>query len=395
MSWPHVLLIESPVWLWLCASLAIPVVIHLLRRSNPREITFAAVHWLQQQRHRRWKKLFLRDTLLLLLRLLLLLLLILLLVQPFLLRDAQPSDQVLLVDPQVTPESLAKFLSQHPQIHKSFWLQATPTATASARPQATDLWQTLSQLAGVGEFRYAHILLHNAVNPDGYDTLRVSPHWQWHSVKTDAADTAPTPPRIAQLGEGPTWLAPVIQQLAEGPLPGLALEQYPATALLDAQDIDWVIYDTPGALPEHLHQFVENGGLLITDRRVTGATALKFFEREADSELEASAIGRGSWLRYRGDWHREDFFQRAQLPPSLWRHWSTQDWLWLRDSRGRWSIDTAQGFPGVAVADSEVMQQFASPLRNALLLAFALLLMLERSVALSRSAAVSGGGERE
>ncbi|MBB5211872.1 BatA domain-containing protein [Microbulbifer hydrolyticus] len=391
-------LIESPAWFWLLPILALPVLIHLLRRSDPREITFAAVHWLQHRRQHRWKKLFVRDRLLLALRLLILLLLILLLAQPWLERDVRPSDTILLVDPGVTEEALAQFQAEHPQINQTFWLHHDPQPADTPRPEAGNLWQALSQLASAGEFRRAHILLQQGANPTGHSALQVSPHWQWHVVETESADLSralpriSTLPRITLVGEGPRWLPPLIQQLAEGPLPGLALQQRSATDLLDPREIDWVIYDTPGALPERLVHFVRDGGLLISDARVTGETALNFNELDKHSGLEVAVIGRGSWLRYRGDWHSPAFFHNPELPQTLWRQWSTQDWRWLHESRSQWSLDR---LPDISVSDPAATTRHAHSLRDVLLLALALLILLERSIGLSRPAAATGGANRE
>ncbi|WP_066959559.1 BatA domain-containing protein [Microbulbifer sp. Q7] len=407
MPWPPALLMESPAWLWLASALAIPLLVHLLRRSQPREITFAAVRWLQQKPARRWNKWILRDRWLLLLRLLLILLLALLLVQPLLLRKAPPSDNTLLVDPAVPPQALAQFLAQHPQLIDRFWLHPNPEPLHQAPSPSVALWPALSQLAHNPRFRHAHILLNQAENPDGHRALRVSPHWQWHAVETSGAKADPTLPKIVQLGAEPAWLAPAMGQLQEGPLPGLTLQQRPASALTALEDADWVIYAVPGALPEPLRVFVRDGGMLVTDARVTAEDTLGFSEVDggsdfiesgladsgySDSGLEAVAIGRGSWLRYRGDWQSESFFHNNALPQQLWAHWSAQDWPWLHRSRGHWTVTQP---PGVPVEDAAVSREFSQPLHYPLLLAFALLLLLERAVALSRPTLLHKGGARD
>lgn len=390
MPWSASWLMQSPAWLWLLCALAIPVLIHLVRRSNPQQITFAAVQWLQQKRQRQWNKLHLRDKLLLLLRLLLLGLLVLLLVRPLLVREALPSDTVVIVDPQVAPDTLENFLSEHPRIHSAFWLQAEPIPVSEPRPAPADLWQTLSKLAASGEFRRAHILLQSAQIPSGHNTLRISPHWQWHAADGGEKVAAEMAPRIALLGEGPRWLQPAVQQLAATAMPQLALQRLGQNAALDAGEIDWLFYDVPGTLPQPVHEFVRAGGLLITDAHVTpgmgGASVTSapgpgFAAVAGAVDLEAAAIGHGSWLRYRANWHSEDFFRKADLPRQLWRQWSAQDWLWLHRARSHWSVAAP---PGVALADSEVSPHYQVPVKRPLLLAFALLLLLERATALAR-----------
>ena len=388
MSWMQAWLMQSPTWLWLLAAIAIPVFIHLLRRSNPQEITFAAAHWLQHKRHRRWKKLFLRDRWLLLLRILLLTLLTLLLAQPLLQRESFASDKLALIDPAVSRETLEQLLAQHPQINETYWLEANPSPTDSPRPPAPDVWQTLSHLAFASEFRRAHILLQNSVNPAGHSTLRVSAEWQWHAADTDIRSATAPVPGIAVLGDEPAWLQPVVQQLAETTLPQLKLQRLPATAAPDTDKLDWIIYDTAGPIPKQLSSFVQKGGLLISDSRVIPERATKFVDIGTQSELAAAAMGRGSWLRYGSDWHRETFFKRISLPQDLWQQWSAQDWKWQHQSRSHWSIAAP---PGTAVKDSAVSTRRTSTLDDALLFAFALLLLCERSMTLSRRTSLQGG----
>ncbi|SHF36833.1 N-terminal double-transmembrane domain-containing protein [Microbulbifer donghaiensis] len=378
--------LQSPLWLWLLGALAIPLLIHLLRRSNPREITFAAAHWLRQKPQQNWKRLFLRDKLLLLLRLLLIALLALLLAQPLLNRDAQPEKSILLVDPRMERAELREFLDRNfsgdETFTEIFWLQARPSPIAEQRPPAPDLWQTLSALADQAAFRRAHILLRSDNNPSGRGLFKFSPHWQWHAVQQSGSGDDPNAPRIALLGDGPAWLEPVMRQWRNTAQPQLALQQLTTTAAADAESLDWLIYDTPGPLPESLHDFIRDGGLLITDQRVQPAAAVDFvaLETEPGEILQAAAIGRGSWLRYRHDWHGEQFFRRADLPRRLWQQWSAQDWALQSRSRANWSIDAP---PGIAVPDTDVPPAARATIERPLLVALLLLLALERLLALS------------
>jgi len=380
---------QSPQWLWLLAALAIPLLIHLLRRSATREIPFAAAHWLQEKRPYRKRRL-LREKWLLLLRMLLLALLALLLAQPLLQRDAAASADTLLVDPRIARAELEIFLQDHPGFRQRLWLQPQPTPISAARPPATDLWKTLSGLAAAGAFRRAHILLRNAENPSGHGALSVSPHWQWHALENTGADDATPLPKLALLGPGPPWLEAMLQQLRDATLPQLALQTLDTIDAANAKAQDWLIYDTPGTLPGALQQFVRDGGLLITDQRVRPQGTLRFVELAGDEPLQAAALGRGSWLRYGRDWHSDGFFHRADLPQTLWRQWFAQDWALQARSRGHWSIDAS---PGIPVADAAVHRSHLAPLQHGLLLAFVLLLALERIVALARPA--RGGGGRD
>lgn len=372
MPFPNVLLLQFPAWLWLLGALAIPFLIHLVRRSAPREITFAALQWLRQKRQCQWQRLFLRDRWLLLLRMVLLALLALLLAAPLYQRLAQPSDRMLLVDPAVSAKSLQQFLAVHPQITDVYWLQAEPTEISAPRPPAVDIGQTLSQLASAGEFRRAQILLHQRWNPSSYHTLTFSPYWQWHSV--DPVQQALAPSQLAVVGNGPQWLEPALQQLEIS-----ALQHLSTHSEIDPHAIDWLIYDTPGELPPPLWAFARAGGMLITDAWVQSGSDLDFIEIEPG--LEAAAIGRGSWLRYRDNWHEDAFYRHADLPQQLWQQWTAQDWQWQHRSRGQWSD---AGVAGIALPDEAVTGHYRVSLQSPLLMLFALLLLVERTVALSR-----------
>lgn len=376
---------QSSQWLWLLAALAIPLLIHLLRRSATREITFAAAHWLQQKRQHR-KQLLLREKWLLLLRMLLLALLVLILAQPLLQRDGVSPADLLLVDPRIEHAQLETFLQKNPSFASVLWLQSKPVSVTAPRPQAPDLWNTLSGLADVDEFRRAHILLRNAENPSGHGALRVSPHWQWHALENANTENSTPLPRLALLGEGPPWLEAALQQLRETELPQLELQKFDTIDRVDAAAQDWLIYDLPGALPTELREFVRDGGLLITDQRVQPTPGRSFVDVAYDEPLQATALGRGSWLRYGRDWHSGDFFRHPGLPEKLWQQWFTRDWALQTRSRGLWSIEAP---PGIAVADAEVRRSRLMPMEPWLLLTFVLLLALERTVALARPAAGS------
>ena len=376
---------QSPQWLWLLLALAVPLLIHLVRRSKPRVITFAAAQWLQAKQQRRLNKLFLRDPWLLLLRLLIVALIALLLAQPLLKRSAVPVENILLVDPRIERSALQAFLTEHPDLSRPMWLQRRPTATTEARPEVTDLWSTLTVLADQGEFRRAHILLQDGNNPSGHSALRVSPHWQWHALDTEIATKKITLPRLAVIGDAPDWLQPVIEQLSASLEVDLPLQQLVPGALPDAEKTDWLIYDIPGVLPDSVRKFVEQGGLLITDRRVqedTSKGSAEFASLDSQPPLEATALGRGSWVRYTDDWHSAAFFHRTDLPQQLWQQWRTQDWPLQHRTRGHWSIANN---PGIAVADADVKREATVITDQILLIVLALLLLLERSIALLRN----------
>lgn len=380
---------QSPLSLWLLCALTIPLLIHLLRRDAAREITFAAAHWLQKK-HQHRKRLLLRDRWLMLLRMLLLAILALLLAQPLLQRQGTASMDLLLVDPAIERAQLNSFLRQNPSLSPVLWLQPQPVPIEEPPPLAQNLWHTLSALAGDGEFRRAHILLRSAENPSGHSALRISPHWQWHTLEKPGREDSSPLPKLALLGEGPPWLEAALTQLQANAAPQLALQKLDTSAALDAKAQDWLIYDSPGALPTELYRFVQKGGLLITDQRVQPASEIPFVKASASEPLQAAALGRGSWLRYGRDWHSAEFFQRIDLPHILWQQWYTQDWALQSRSRGHWSSTRPAG---IAVAETQVRPPRPGNFDSWLLLAFVLLLALERMVALARP--VTGADSRD
>ncbi|WP_295800219.1 BatA domain-containing protein [uncultured Microbulbifer sp.] len=386
----------SPQWLWLLLALTVPVAIHLVRRSKPREITFAAAQWLLAKHQRRLNRLLLRDKWLLLLRLLLFILLALLLAQPLLQRGAPPTGDILLIDPRIERAAAEEFLTRHPQFTNPLWLQRHPAHFADSPPQATDLWSALSLLAGQGKFRRAHILLRDSTNPSGHDALRVSPHWQWHALHrntlhrntlhNDALAAPDGLPRIGIIGSPPPWLPAAIEQLGKSLGTDLAVQGLDENTLPAATEVDWLIYDGAGALPDGVRSFVERGGLLITDQRIQGENLPVFSRLESDPPLETLTLGRGSWLRYVDDWHSVAFFQRTDLPYQLWQQWRAQDWPLQHRTRGNWSLDSN---PGIPVADTEVDNEENVPGTQALLLLLALLLLIERGAVLLRRPAAA------
>ncbi|WP_250460454.1 BatA domain-containing protein [Microbulbifer litoralis] len=376
----------SPHWLWLLGALSIPLLVHLLRRRSPRQITFAAAHWLLPKHRRSQKRWLLRDKPLLALRLLLIALLVLALAQPLLPRDAGDGSGLLLVDPRVGRTELREFLAGRDDIARAEWLQRQPRSIDAPRPPAPDLWRTLGTLAARAEYRRAQILLRNAQNPSGYRLLETSPHWQWHALQRER-HTDNTVPQIAVLGPEPQWLRPAIDAIAEQSLSQVALQPLHSAATLDPRQQDWLIYNNAGELPAAVRAFVEGGGLLISDRRVQSAQVP--FTAVDGQRLEAAAIGRGSWLRYRDDWHSAGFYHRADLPRRLWREWSAQDWARQADGRPRWSIDAP---PARQLPDTAVTPARPEPLSPTLLIALALLLALERLLALRRPESETGSG---
>ncbi|WP_444929217.1 BatA domain-containing protein [Microbulbifer sp. SSSA002] len=384
-------LFQSPQWLWLFTALIIPVAIHLLRRSNPQQISFAALQWVQRYSQSRVRRPIVDNKWLLLLRLLIVALLAGLLAQPLIKREIYPQEGVILVDPRIGAGEANTFIHNSlPQLvgegYKVLWLSPETPSVTSPPPQNVDLWKTLSALSRRADLRRAHILLINNGGPASHQALRVSPHWQWHGL--DKASKAPSPvlPSIALMGNAPSWWAPVLEDWQSN-MPGLSVHIQEQEETPNAEQADWLIYTGPAPLPQVVLEFVTGGGLLITDNSIPPTDNLNFVAVDNSQSAQAASVGRGSWLRYESDWYSEAFYRRADLPELLWQHWSGQDWALQHHNRSHWSGHRLPAEIGLPVADSEVENRRTEQLSPWIIAALLLLLAFERLIALSQSPA--------
>ncbi|WP_445362927.1 BatA domain-containing protein [Microbulbifer sp. ANSA003] len=388
-------LFQSPQWLWLFTALIIPVAIHLLRRSNPQQVSFAALQWVQRYSQSRARRPIVDNKWLLLLRLLIVALLASLLAKPLIKREIYPQEGVILVDHRIGAGEANTFIHNSlPQLvgegNKVLWLSPETPSVTSPPPQNVDLWKTLSVLSRRADLRRAHILLINNGVPASHQALRVSPHWQWHGL--NKASTAPSQalPSIALMGKAPSWWAPVLEDW-QGNMPGLSVHIQEQEETPDAEQADWLIYTGPAPLPQAVLEFVSDGGLLITDNSIPPADNLNFVAVDNSQSAQAASMGRGSWLRYESDWYSEAFYRRADLPERLWLHWSGQDWALQHQNRGHWSANKVVADiagAGLPVEDSEVENRRIEQLQPWLIAALLLLLAFERLIALSRPPAI-------
>lgn len=369
---------QSAQWLWLLAALAIPLLLHILRRRTGREITFAAAHWLRSRPPQNWRRLQLREKWLLLLRLLLLSLLVLLLARPLLESEAAAPGSVLLVDPRIARADVHGFLARAQEYSQAYWLQLPPVPLEENPSPAAEIWPALSAIAGEPRYRRAHILLQKHNNPAGHRQLLLSPEWQWHALEP-GDEPPPALPRIGLLGEGPPWLPPLLQELENGDTPASLWRRLGGIA--KTATLDWLIYDRGGELPQALLDFVQGGGLLITDARVIAPGEIVFQASPQGEALETAALGRGSWLRYNSDWHSPAFYRAADFAHNTWRQWYARDWVLQRRNREYWSIDAPPGTPVEQSAQSALRAAPDAPLFGG----FLLLLMLERLLSLRGS----------
>lgn len=387
----------SAPWMWLGLAGIIPLVLHWLQRGSNREIAFAASRWLTQQPQQRWRRLQLREKFLLLLRLLVIALLTILLAQPML-TTHDSGYQHILVDPTLSREDARAFVASrlaadlgHNSEFSLFWLTSPPRPLSDPPPRAwgADVrWQTLTALAGHPALRNAHVLLPAQAGQAHDPVLRASPGWQWHQLEVNP-EQPPTGLKLAVVGGAPGWLFPMLAQLEHD---GEAVPD--ARALNSAREIetsspDWLIYSGTGELPPVLVTFIRDGGLLITDSRVT-ADQIRGWDANKSVTGTAPAyhlrtLGQGSWLQYSGSWDSANFFKDNRFPATTWRQWRQLDWPLQRQTRAHW---TPGQLPALQVsADKETTGHLPLALWS-LLVALAALLGLERVMALSLARAV-------
>lgn len=382
----------SAPWMWLGLAGIIPLALHWLQRGSNREIAFAASRWLTQQPQQRWRRLQLREKFLLLLRLLLIALLTILLAQPML-TTHDSGYQRILVDPTLSREDARTFVASrlapdlgHPSEYSLFWLASPPRPLSDPPPRtwsADVRWQTLTALAGHPALRNAHVLLPARAGQVRDPVLRTSPGWQWHQLEVDS-ERPPVGLTLAIIGQAPAWLTPMLAQLSQDGEAVPEARKLNGTQEVETSPPDWLIYAETGELPPVLVAFIRDGGLLITDSRVT-ADQMRSWDTDKSVTNTAHAyhlraLGRGSWLQYSGSWDSAGFFRDNHFPATIWRQWRQLDWPLQRQARAQW---TPGQLPAQEVAaDKETTGHLPLALWS-LLIALASLLGLERVIALS------------
>lgn len=298
-----------PMALAALAALALPLLIHLARRSEQRPTVFAALRWLREKPRPRSRLRF-DEWPLLLLRLLLLAALALLLAKPVL-YGAQPRTAWLAVAPGVDPARAAAEFG-NAELERR-WL--APGFPALDRPAPTSPADTATLLRELDASLLPGVALTVAVPTrlDGADgaRLRLSRPVQWRVIDGSASAAAATPPRETALAPPPIRYAPeraaaaIYLRAAVGAWnePAVAVDAAPLAQAFDAK-ARTLIWLAPGPVPAAVREWVGQGGRVLLDAQAHWPEA-RFdapLWRDADGTVRVvgARVGRGQALRFAG-----------------------------------------------------------------------------------------------
>ncbi|SDX63789.1 BatA domain-containing protein [Lysobacter enzymogenes] len=298
-----------PMALAALAALALPLLIHLARRSEQRPTVFAALRWLREKPRPRSRLRF-DEWPLLLLRLLLLAALALLLAKPVL-YGAQPRTAWLAVAPGVDPVRAAAEFGDAELERR--WL--APGFPELDRPAPTSPADTASLLRELDASLPPGVALTVAVPTrlDGADgaRLRLSRPVQWRVIDDSASAAAATTPRETALAPPPIRYAPeraaaaVYLRAAVGAWnePAVAVDAAPLAQAYDAK-ARTLIWLAPGPVPAAVREWVGQGGRVLLDAQAQWPEA-RFdapLWRDADGTVRVvgARVGRGQALRFAG-----------------------------------------------------------------------------------------------
>ena len=289
-----------PGMLWALAALAVPLLLHLVRRERRQRTVFAALAWLDpRQRPRR--RLRLRDWLLLLLRLLLVTALVLLLAG-LQREDAPAPGAVTLVHPALPAPA-----GEPPPGEQWAWL--APGFPAVATPAPSGAVDVPSLLREIDQRLPADTRLAVQVPSvlDGLDAapIRLSRAVDWQVQAPDPRlmpAASPPPLALALRGvgdEGATrWLRAVHAAWQAGSDAPVALDVGPVNAVLPAQDtvLAWTAARPPD---EATLAWAADGGTLLLDAATPWPLARAPVPLARDAWLQGAGHGAGRVLQWR------------------------------------------------------------------------------------------------
>lgn len=297
-----------PMALAALAALALPLLIHLARRSEQRPTVFAALRWLREKPRPRSRLRF-DEWLLLLLRLLLLALLALWLARPVLF-GAQSQTAWLAVAPGLEPARAVAGL-ETTELERRWLTPGFPGLDTPAPVAPADLASVLRELDATLPPGVA-LTVAVPARFDGADgaRLRLSRPVQWRVVDAGVAADAP-PVREAALAPPPIRYAPQRAQaaaylraaVAAWDERGIAVDAAPLAQAFDpqAQALIWL---APGPVPQTVRDWVARGGRVLLDAQALWPEA-KFdapLWRDAQGAVRVvgARVGRGQALRFAG-----------------------------------------------------------------------------------------------
>lgn len=383
-----------PAALTALAALALPLLIHLTRRSDRQLLDFAALRWLRAKERAR-RRLRIDEWPLLVLRLLLLAALVLLLAQPV--RFGASSQQAWVV---VAPGADPGALASDPALRDASWhwlapgypafdsaVPPAPTATASLLRELDASLAAAQPLVVVVPERLAGLDADRIVLSRRVDWRIVKARTQPGNARTPAAIPRSLAvrydPAHAEISRYITaaaraWHAGNQASVARASQPALVIDSAGTDTALPANS-DWLLWLSSAALPPAIERWLADGGSVLRSGEALARTddAAEIWHSAAtDTWISAQRSGRGRLLVIHGP------LDHAQLPellspefPMLLQRWLSAP-VRAPDQAMARDVAPTQGIAGWPAR--------STPLRDVLLWLIAGLWLLERVLATHR-----------
>ncbi|QQQ03619.1 BatA domain-containing protein [Lysobacter enzymogenes] len=295
-----------PLALAALAALALPLLIHLARRSEQRPTVFAALRWLRERPRPRSRIRF-DEWPLLLLRLLLLTVLALLLARPVL-YGAQPREAWLAVMPGLDPARAGEGL-ENARLQRRWLAPGFPDVREPAPALAANAASLLRELDATLPPGVA-LTVAVPARFDGADgaRLRLSRPLQWRVVDDDAAapvtpavrETALAPPPIRYAPERAQAAAYLRAAVAAWDSHSAKIDSAPVAQAFDpaASSLIWLV---PGPVPASVRDWVAQGGRVLLDEKAVWPEAdfdaALWRDEQGRARALGARVGRGQALR--------------------------------------------------------------------------------------------------
>lgn len=293
-----------PAGLAALLALAIPVVIHIARRTESRTVDFAALRWLDAAPKPR-RSLTIDERLLLAFRLILLAILALILAQPVL-WGAADDRRVVAVAPGVSPDFAAQVVADDD--HAVRLAPGFPELDGSAPAPSSDLISLIRQLdAELPPGAPLTVVVPAVLDGVDAERPRLSRQVEWRVGPPAPARPAPrpTPPPSLSVRYAPDaqdaarfFRAAAASWVAADDRP--AFDAAPVSQSLNAS-ADALVWLAPGALPPAVAAWIRNGGtaLVSLDTRapVEGETSVAWRDPVGEPLAVAGRLGQGRVIR--------------------------------------------------------------------------------------------------
>lgn len=291
-----------PAALAALAALALPLLLHIARRSEQRRTDFAALQWLREHPRPRHRLRF-DERLLLAARLVLLALLALWLARPVLFGSADARPWIVAI-PGVDPaEARARARGKV----RARWLAPGFPALDAAPPAGVIPFASLLREldATLPSGVRLTVLAPQVLQGADAERPRLSRAIEWRvlggTMPASAAASSPPPMKLVVRhggsdAAGARYLRAVALAWRSGAPADVAASSVPLPA--SARQLAWLV---PGRLPEVIRRWIESGGtaLVAADTRLDlGQATIAWRDAEGVPLVEAASLGRGRVLRF-------------------------------------------------------------------------------------------------